>query len=438
MSVSPPKVTNKQLTAIAAKIKGDKALTPQEVEHILKFDPAIPQGRVFKILSKIALPGSILLGSTMAIWPEFYAAIVKILPEWTNMEPHIMRGVDYVWDILGDPVKKPNIIYHFPHVIMYSFGVVGIRKLYQFVEQKTWLDRVIEAKTSLEKLVEKGDVNYRFRPGHSILFVGNGDFIAEQFTIQHPADEVIILSSRKPAFTVHWLSFDMNAPFDSLVRNLNRAHAKDCGEYLFFPVTDTHLFLPGPNEYDLSPEKVEVMVQSLRDIEKTYNWGVKRIIVVGDRKQVSYIQTETKDGLLEDTRNQISLEKIDKRYQNVDVLDASDLVAKEILRRFPHHRIFFRSSQEGNQTYKKRFYARLEEHNYKDDPQNEHSVVIGYDLQEEQIKRESILTGLQSYLPVVLSREVHDAILRNGHTAESFIYVPELVLAKLKNLAKQQ
>ena len=428
----------KELLSIAARLQANQPVSPQEADHISLFELQEKQPPVQKFLTRIALPGSIVLGMTMAAFPQFYTDLVAGLPAWTNLSPNLLAAVDYVWSIIGKPVKQPNIIYHIPNIILYSFGVVGVKKIFEYLRKKTWLDKVNDAKALLQKRLASGTLNYNLKEGHSILFIGNGDFIAHQFFIDSDPENVILLSGSQQIYTHHWLQYDPEVSFNSLQKTLDLADAYNCGEYILFPVIDTEIFLPGPDKYDLSPEKTEVMIQSIRDIERMKGWSPKQIIIVGDKFQTSCVRTENANGIMDGTDEYISLQSIQKRFDKVTIIDATDLIVGYIMQKFPGRRILFRSSVAGNSEYKVRFYERLRSFGYDENPENEYSLVVGYDLYEEQIERESIATQLQEYLPVVLSREVYDALLRNGYQRDEFIYVPDIVLEHLRTEAARQ
>lgn len=425
----------KELLLIAERIKKKESVLPSDAEKICSFKLSDKQNKVTGFLLKIALPASIALGMSQAAFPQFYTGLVAKLPAWTNMSNNLMNAVDYVWAIIGKPVKQNNIIYHVPNIFLYSFGVIGVKKLFEFVRRKSWLDKVTEAKDILEKQMDKGIFNYELKPHHSLLFVGRGDFIGEQFSIRSNIDDAITLASIKPVYTNHWVKYDTSNSFTLLEKALIHGDAQSCGEYILFPVRDTELFLPGEREYDIAPEKVEVLIHTIRDIEKVNNWDPKRIIIVGDRKQITCVRTETKKSVVENSTEDISLISIDKDIRKVTIVDSTDLVMKEILRRYPDRKIYLRTSLDGSTQYKKRFFDRLDELGYNDDAESKLSVVIGYDISEEQVERETFRSKLQEYLPVILSKDTHDAILRKGYTKEQFIYVPDLVLAELKKIA---
>ena len=144
--------------------------------------------------------------------------------------------------------------------------------------------------------------------------------------------------------------------------------------------------------------------------------------------------TETKSTVLENTLEIVSLESIQKKFTNLIIIDPTTITCEELLQKFPQHKLLFRSSLSGSQVYKNRFYNRLEEFGYDDEKNTEATITIGYDLLEEQIQRETYHTALQNYFPVVLSKGVLDAIKRQKFPEQNFIYVPDLVIKKLKEL----
>lgn len=433
----PDRKEVKELRSIADNILKNLPVSPSQADKLLNFTIEESENKLNKFLLKIALPASVIFGMSQAAMPEMYEGIVAQLPAWTNLSTNILAAVDYTWSLIGDPIEKNNIIYHVPNIFLYSFGIFGVKKLFDYVRRKSWLDKVYEAKEMLEKNTEKGLQNYTLQPNHSILFVGRGDFIGEQFCVNSAIDHVLTLGSARPQYTNHWYRYDITNSFSVLEKALVHADAESAGEYILFPVKDTELFLPGEREYDISPEKVEVLIHSLREVEEVNGWSPKRIVIVGDRKQMTPVRTETKKDVLEDSVENISLTSIDKEIRKVTIIDASDLVIKEILRRFPDRKIMLRTSVEGSVTYKKRFFDRLEEFGYNDDATYTETVIIGYDMHEEQVQRTSFRTKMEKYLPVILSKHTHDALVRKGYNSSQFIYVPDLVLAELVKIAEQ-
>ena len=171
-----PSAKVKQLLDIAARVRDNKPISPVEADLLSAFEVPEKESKLHKILATIALPGSIILGMSMAGFPAFYENLVSHLPAWTNMSEGLAAGVDYIWSIIGEPIEKNNIIYHIPNVILYSFGVIGIKKVVEYIRKKTWLDKVNDAKVILQERLTKGIVNYNLKEGHSLLFVGNGDY----------------------------------------------------------------------------------------------------------------------------------------------------------------------------------------------------------------------------------------------------------------------
>lgn len=431
---NPNSSQRKFLTAIAKKVKENQSLTPTEVNALLSFSLEETKHSFFKILSTIALPLALLLGYSMAAFPLFFENLVSHFPSWTNLSDTQLLGVDYLWNILAYKVNKNNFIYHIPNIVLHSFGILGVKKLTDYIRSKTWLDKVLDAKKTIEDSIKTGTQSFALKNGHSILFTGNGDFVAHHYDSTTDDNETLTISSSKPYYTNIWNKYEIGSPFASFKETLELAHAENCGEIVFFPVTDQHLFLPGENDYDISADRLEVIITAIRDIERINNWKESKIIIVGDRYQQNELRTETKSAILEETLEIVSLASIQKKFSSVIIIDPTDITCEALIQKFPNHKLLFRSSIAGSQVYKDRFYKRLEELGYNDEINTEASITIGYDLLEEQIQRETYHTALQNYFPVVLSKGVLDAIKRQKLPESNFIYVPDLVIHKLKEL----
>ena len=65
-------------------------------------------------------------------------------------------------------------------------------------------------------------------------------------------------------------------------------------------------------------------------------------------------------------------------------------------------------------------------------------LTIGYDIFEDQTEQQTLSRKIDDYIPVVLSKNVKDALIRNGYKKTQFLYVPELVLNTLSAVAKEQ
>lgn len=73
---------------------------------------------------------------------------------------------------------------------------------------------------------------------------------------------------------------------------------------------------------------------------------------------------------------------------------------------------------------------------YRSRNKSEGTLIVGYDLYEEQVEQQSLCSKLVDYYPVVLSKATHDSLKRAKVDTESFLYVPDLVLKELRRLAE--
>lgn len=428
----------KRLIQISALVEKDGKLTPEEITYLLNFEKKKKQNTFANWLKLSALPLSLALGFLSSVFPENFNQLIKTLPSWTNMSPQILAGVDYLWNLLGEPVKKSNIIYHIPNIALYSVSFFGLKKIFDSLERRTWLDRVYNAQKKLQISLDAGKINFALAKGHSLLFVGGGDYIGTQFVLNHKTEDTITISQTKPTHTSFWNYYNVTSMYEDLKQVLDRCDGKTAGEYLFFPVVDNEIFLPGPKAYDVSPHNLDILCQDIRMVEKELRWKPKRIIIIGDKFHKSFVQSEDNRSIVPKSQESITLASIAKKYKPVTILDPSDVVIESIVSIAKGRKIAFRATKEGLKEYKKRFYERLRLMGYKQSKKKKGILTIGYDIFEDQTEQQTLSRSIDDYYPVVLSKAVHDALIRNGYKKDEFLYVPDLVLKKLAYLAKQQ
>lgn len=422
----------KYLLKVAKKVLNNQKITPSELSTLQSFEYKQQDSKFIETLKKCAFPLAIFTGFLFVTFAVYFDSMVAQMPAWTNMSPELLSGVDYIWDIIGEPIGKENIVYHLPNVVMYTFGFFGVKKIIESVEKRTWLQSVLAAQETINKKISTGTVDLDMKEHHSILFVGKGDFVGEQFVLDHPHNETVTVSERKPSYTDTWICYDLCTLYDDLKIVLSLADAKYAGEYLFFPVQDNQLFLPSATAFDLSPHKLDILIQNIRLIEKEEGWVENSIIIVGDAHHHSLVQTVNNKKVLPESEEVISLSSVAKKHSNTILIDPSQLVIRKIIEIAAGRTIAFRATKEGVAEYRDRFYAKLTEAGYKSRDKDA-VLTVGYDIFEDLTEQQALARN-KDYLPVILSKQVKDAVIRNGYSNDEFIYVPELVLQELKKV----
>lgn len=433
----PRRLSPKQkLVRIAKAVHSGSSLPPDDIAFLNAFTPETEEHPFFKYIQLVALPLSIGLGALFAAYPDYFDTLFGYLPTWTNLPAELLAAFDYMWTIIGEPVGKPNILFHLPNIVLYSFGILGIKNLFDTLNRRNWLDTVLDAQNKIQQQLQEGVVRFDLKRHHTLLFVGRGDYIAMQFAQNHAPDEAITISEIKPAYTDVWSHYRIDSHYTDLNNLLTRASAVSAGEYIFFPVQDIHLFLPGDTAYDLPPHRIDLLCQNIRSIERQNGWEQNKIFIVGDRYHRSVVRTEDQTGLIDGSEDVLSVESIAQRYENVSIIDPTEIVLSHILKMAKNRKIVFRATEAGIREYKTRFYERLERLGYGKEKHEKGVFIVGYDIFEDQIEQQVLCTKLDDYYPVVLSRNVYDALIRNGFKKREFIYVPELVLKELSRVSK--
>lgn len=427
-----------RLITIASKVTSKQPISPDEIVLLLRFEKVEKESRVVLVLKQLAVPLSLTFGFFFMAFPAYFDSLSAHLPNWTNFPPSMLSGVDYLWDIIGEPVGKTNIVYHLPNITLYSFGVFGVKKIIDSIDRRTWLDKVRDGQKQLRENITNGLLQLQMKKGHSLLFVGKGDFIGMQFALNHKSDQTVTISENKPLYTAIWNLYNVETLYEDLKQVILRSDGVDAGEYVFFPVKDDQIFLPGEKAYDLSPHKLDILCQNIRVIEKEQKWKTKRIIIIGDKFHKSFVQSEDQQRVVPRSADTITLASIAKKYRNVTLLDPTDVVLKEIITIAQGRKVVFRATKEGITEYKGRFYSRLKQLGYKQNTKQKGILTIGYDLFEDQTEQQTLARKIDDYYPVVLSKNVRDALIRNGYKQKEFLYVPDLVLEALSKTAAEQ
>lgn len=418
------------LIRIAEKIRTGDRINVDLVAPFLSH--SFPETSGFgRIMLRAAAWITLFFASVLVIFPEVGEYLISVLPGFFLLPERLAKALDYVWGLVGKPVGKQHLMYHLPNILIYAFGVAGIRQLWRKLNKNNWKDRVESAQEKLTKAIEEGAGRFNYPPGFSLLFAGDGDQVAKSLVAENPTIGPTLSSSR-PLYTQLWGKF-VNADGDEgFVRVLDQFNADEAGEYMLFPVVDEHLFLPGPQEYDAAPHRVEIAVQRIREHEKEHGWTQKNIVIVGDKEQQSRFVTSSIDGRVTSPNDEVSLRTIEAEYEGVTVADPTDITLRRIIEIADGRQIFFRASDQGAAKYSAEFYRRLSLLGYQ--PTREENLVVGYDISDLETEHQVVSQKHTAYLPVILSRDVFDLLSKSYLRDGSFIFVPALVKRELQKM----
>ncbi|MGI9400589.1 MAG: hypothetical protein ACR2O0_04985, partial [Rhizobiaceae bacterium] len=313
-------------------------------------------------LSRFMLKGaaalSFFFASVLVIFPEVREYLISVLPSYFELSDRIANSLDFVWGLVGKPVKKNHLMYHLPNIIIFAFGAAGIRQLWRKIQKNHWKDQVLKAQEKLNSMIGEGTGRFKFPNGFSLLFVGEGDQIARSLTIDDPVLGVTI-ASQKQAYTDLWGKYETGEGEEGFSRVLEQVNAVDAGEYVLFPIIYEHLFLPGPGDYDVAPHRIDIAVSRIREFETQNGWKKKPIIIVGDKEQKSSFVTASRTGPIDSESVEVSLRTIAAKYDNITVLDSTEATLRKIIEIADGRQILFRSSDQGVGRYREEFYRRL-------------------------------------------------------------------------------
>lgn len=423
-------ITKPALIKIANGIRRDDRVSAELVKPFL--DYKLPEiSRASRMMLRVAAAISLFFASVLVIFPEVGEMLSGVLPGYFLLPARIARALDYVWGLVGKPVGKQHLMYHLPNIIIYAFGVAGVRQLWRKIHRGNWKDLVQDSQEKLHKMIKEGTGRFTFSPGFSLLFVGESDQTARSLVIDNPTVGATF-SPRHQPYTNFWGKFDAGEGEEGFGRALEQFNAEDAGEFVLFPIQDQHLFLPGPYEYDIAPHRVDIAVRRIREFEAEKGWDKKRIIIIGDNEQKSRFLTASVCGRIRTQNDEICLRSISRHYEDIIVLDPTEATLSKIIEIADGRQILFRASDQGVEKYSAEFYRRLTLLGY--EPTKSQSLTIGYDISDLETEHQVVCQKESAYLPVILSRDVFDALVSNHLREDAYIFVPRLVKRELQKL----
>lgn len=423
-------LSKRKLLELANHIRAGRRIPAETVAPFLEH--TFPETSAFgRIMLKVAAYISLFFASALVIFPEVGEFLIDVLPSFFMLPERLAKALDYVWGLVGKPVGKQHLMYHLPNIIIYAFGVAGIRKLWRRLNKNNWRDRVEYAQAELQENIVNGTVRIDFPRGFSLLFSGEGDRMARSLVEEDPLVGVTLQASRPP-YTALWGRFLTDDGYEGIQRVLGLYNTEQAGEYVLFPVVDEHLFLPGPSEFDMAPHRVEIAVRRIREYERRQGWERKPVIIVGDREQSSAFLTVSREGINEDTGDTISLHSIESDYDDVIVADPTEITLKRIVEVANGRRILFRASDVGVEKYAAVFYRRLAFLGHEET--REGVLIVGYDISDLETEHQIVAKPDVDYLPVILAREVFDQLSERYLQDGRYIFVPDLVKSELQRL----
>ena len=61
---------------------------------------------------------SLFFASVLVVFPEVGEWLIEVLPGFFLLPERLAKALDYVWGLIGKPVKKQHLMYHLPNTII--------------------------------------------------------------------------------------------------------------------------------------------------------------------------------------------------------------------------------------------------------------------------------------------------------------------------------
>jgi hypothetical protein len=130
------------------------------------------------------------------------------------------------------------------------------------------------------------------------------------------------------------------------------------------------------------------------------------------------------------------LRTIAEKYDSVTVVDPTDTTLRKIIKIADGRQILFRSSDQGVAKYSGEFYRRLSLLGYQ--PSKNKKLTVGYDISDLETEHQVVSQKQSVYLPIILSRDVFDGLIKSHLREDSYIFVPRLIKREVQKLVAEQ
>jgi hypothetical protein len=148
-------LTKKKLINVATAVKNGDQIDANLVKPFVDFKFQ-EVSKFSQLMIKGAAAISFFFASVLVIFPEVRDYLIDVLPSYFELSDRIAKSLDFVWGLVGKPVKKTHLMFHLPNIIIYAFGAAGIRQLWKKLNKNNWKDQVKDAQEKLNKMAMEG------------------------------------------------------------------------------------------------------------------------------------------------------------------------------------------------------------------------------------------------------------------------------------------
>lgn len=330
------------------------------------------------------IAGTILGPAGIGALIDTYADNLPSLGHAPPLVDNFLRRIENTFPWRTEPSSiPPELIWQIPEL---SFGVLAAATAaFTAPQVREWFgrrrvrDRAIVAQAQISQAMAEGTMRWNLTPASPddpltrVAFVGDGNFLATSIAEAQHVRQLQIAYNR-PA-EGYWTHLPREVTQINRVNEiLELADLENAGEAFFYSTDQMHTFLPSPEDYVISNDRIVFYIRRLDKFCQAYDDNTPRlVVVVGSKTQgMGYA---TIDGQQQRNLSEVSLEeRLDALRQerggdvndqpNIVIIDPTEIIMKEICRLAAGREILFHGTTESVEKYHVEFYKRLRRTGY--------------------------------------------------------------------------
>lgn len=416
------------LKNILWKFETKKGITPQEVEFFLNYKHSTFLLSALKLLPTISVPVS--------------GAIAELMQQKWNINGPEM---DYLYHIVNGAFKVtgelPDSAYLID-IIPFLFAIVAVASIFDLLVQKNLSKRVQTSTTTMREIMEKGELAFDMKPGHSAVFAGEGDYLAHLLQATLPPEEAMYYCTQRPEGNLPvWQHLDPESGEEGFGKVLQRADFKSAGEVMLFPVKEEEMFLPNhtnKNSHDMELADISANIAMIDRFCEQNNLPLKPIFIVGSKQVGEHYKSthEAKETMM--TLEQVVDAENEKRKgeTRVTVVDPTEIIMEALKGKIGKKKVAFHAKSDEFEHHKDLFVQQAKKHNIEmatqDTPVKELVNVHFNTADRPSVQNAGIQEGENI---VILLDPNLETLAEEATIKENILVVPKMVNEELKRLA---
>ncbi|HSH55520.1 MAG TPA: hypothetical protein VK983_01690 [Candidatus Limnocylindrales bacterium] len=228
------------------------------------------------------------------------------------------------------------------------------------IRERRMRHRIEAAQDDIRQQMADGTIRWSIPQDSTVAVIGNGDPFVRNLARKYP-DQVLPVSYT--ATDGAWTHLPKEADHAQTLQALDRADLEHAGQLMVFPITPSQEFLPGPDDYDISVERVVYYIQTSDEFCDRKGIPRKPVMVIGHGEQAECYQTASysnDNALAEELCLEQRLQQLsEERGCEVILVDPNEIVMDKIVQIADGRKPVLAGTAASVKQYAERFFGAL-------------------------------------------------------------------------------